>query len=227
VIDVDALVFDHPCGPVLRGVSFVVRAGAMVGLVGPAGAGKSTLLRCIATLETPGAGRITVAGRDTERDPRGVHAVLGYVPAAFGLYDALTVGQCLRFAARSRGVPIADAEDAAVAAAEMTGLAGRAPTRAGELSPSDRARLAFAQAVVHRPRVLLLDAPISQASAGDALCPLIQRFAGAGMTLMVSAPSVAELPPGCTDLLELEGGRIAGEGLRRLQPAETAGAVVS
>jgi ABC-2 type transport system ATP-binding protein len=219
VIDVEALVFDHPSGPALKGVSFVVRAGAVVGLVGPPGSGKSTLLRCIATLETPGAGRITVAGRDTERDPRGVHAILGYLPRAFGLYDALTVGQCLRYAARSRGVAEAHAEEAAVRAAETVGLAGRMPTRAGALSPRERQRLALAQAIVHRPRVLLLDDPGADAADRDALGPLIRRFAAEGLTVMVSAPDLAGLPDGCTERLALDGGQVASDGVERLAPS--------
>ena len=212
MIDVEALSFDHPSGPALRGVSFVARTGSVVGLVGPQGSGKSTLLRCIATLETPESGRITVAGIDTQRDPREVHALLGYLPSAFGLYDALSVGRCLRFAARSRGVPQTRASDAAVAAAERVGLSGRVATPAGLLSPPERQRLGLAQALVHRPRVLLLDEP----QDAGALSPLLGALAEGGMTIMVSAPETARLPASCTDLLQLDGGRVVGEGLRRM-----------
>ena len=159
MIDVEGLVFDYPSGRALHGVSFVVRPGAVMALVGPNGAGKSTLMRCIAALETPGAGRISVVGLDTQRDPRGVHAALGYLPDAFGLYDALSVRQCLLYAARSRGVDAADASAATELAASEVGLTERLDQRAGELSRGLRQRLAIAQAVVHRPRVLLLDEP--------------------------------------------------------------------
>jgi ABC-2 type transport system ATP-binding protein len=213
VIDVEDLVVDHPAGRALRGVSFVARTGAVVGVHGPAGAGKSTLLRCIATLDLPESGRISVAGLDPERDPRGVHALLGYLPPAFGLYDGLTVGQCLRYAARSRGVPEAQAVDAAVAAAGRVGLAGRMPTPAGALAPGERQRLGLAQAIVHRPRVLLLDEP----EDAGALSPLLREMAAGGVTIMVSAPDFAHLPDSCTEALELEGGLT--DGLRRLHPA--------
>jgi ABC-2 type transport system ATP-binding protein len=212
MIDVENLVVDHPSGRALRGVSFVARTGSVVGLAGPQGAGKSTLLRCLATLNTPESGRLSVAGRDPERDPRGVHAILGYLPPAFGLYDRLTVGRALRYAARSRGVPEARAGEAAVAAADLVGLAGRTPALAGDLNPRERQRLGLAQALVHQPRVLLLDEP----EEAGALSPLLARLAASGVTVMVSAPAPEGLPDSCTDLLELESGHVLGDGLRRL-----------
>lgn len=215
MIDVEDLVVDHPAGRALRGLSFVARTGSVVGVSGPEGAGKSTLFRCLATLDTPESGRMSVAGLDPERDPRGVHAILGYLPPAFGLYDALTVGQCLRYAARSRGVAEALTVDAAVAAAALVGLDGRMPTPAGALAPAERQRLGLAQALVHRPRVLLLDEP---PDAG-ALSPLLGRLAAEGVTIMVSAPEPERLPDSCTDLMELERGQVVGEGLRRLAPS--------
>ena len=72
MIDAEALSFDYPHGRVLDGVSFIVRTGAVLGLVGPPGAGKSTLLRCLTSLETPEQGRINVAGVDPQRDPAGL-----------------------------------------------------------------------------------------------------------------------------------------------------------
>ncbi|WP_174300340.1 ABC transporter ATP-binding protein [Caulobacter sp. S45] len=218
MIDVEDLVFDYPSGRALHGVSFVVRPGAVMALVGPNGAGKSTLMRCIAALEAPGAGRISVVGLDTRRDPRGVHAALGYLPDAFGLYDALSVRQCLLYAARSRGVDAIDAEAAMATAAAEVGLGDRLNRRAGELSRGLRQRLAIAQAVVHRPRVLLLDEPAAglDPAARDALAALIRRFAAGGMTLMVSSHLLSELEDYCTEMLVLEDGRVRGEGVVRL-----------
>ena len=218
MIDVDSLVFDYPSGRALHGVSFVVRPGAVLALVGPNGAGKSTLMRCIAALETPEAGRISVVGLDTQRDPRGVHSALGYLPDAFGLYDALTVRRCLLYAARSRGVAAGDAPQAALSAAAEVGLADRLDAFAGELSRGLRQRLAIAQAVVHRPRVLLLDEPAAglDPAAREALAALIRRFAAGGMTLMVSSHLLSELEDYCTEMLMLEDGRIQGGGLVKL-----------
>ncbi len=218
MVDVDDLVFDAPWGRVLQGVSFVVRTGAVLGLVGADPPTRSILLRCIAALEEPERGRISVAGLDTRRHPRAIHALLGHVPPTFGLYDALTLRQALRYAAASRGVPDAEAPAAGEAAAAAVGLAERLDDPVGGLTPRGRWRLAFAQAVAHRPRLLLLEEPVTGLDAAErqAVATLLQRFAGEGMTVVASAPLRAELPPGCTDLLELEGGLLAGEGVVRL-----------
>ena len=218
MIDIEGLVFDYPSGRALHGLSFVVRPGAVMALVGSNGAGKSTLMRCIAALDTPHAGRISVVGLDTQRDPRGVHAALGYLPDAFGLYDTLSVRQCLLYAARSRGVDAVDAQPAMALAAAEVGLTDRLDQRAGELSRGLRQRLAIAQAVVHRPRVLLLDEPAAglDPAARDALAALIRRFAAGGMTLMVSSHLLSELEDYSTEMLMLEGGRLRGDGVVRL-----------
>ena len=222
MIDVEDLVFDAPWGRVLHGVGFVVRSGAVLGLVGPPGAGKSTLLRCIATLETPERGRISVVGLDAQRQPREVHAALGYVASTFGLYDALSVRRCLTYAARARGVPAAEAAQAAEAAAAEVGLVQGLDAPASALSDSGRHRLAIGQAVAHGPRVLLLDEPAAGLgpAAREPLAAMVARFAARGMTVVMSAPTLAELPAGCTDLLALEDGRVDGPGVVRL--AETA-----
>ncbi len=227
MIDVDGLVFDYPSGRALHGVSFVVRPGAVLALVGPNGAGKSTLMRCIAALDSPESGHISVVGLDTQRDPRGVHAALGYLPDAFGLYEALSVRQCLIYAARSRGVGVAETPLAVEAAAAAVGLTGRLDALAGELSRGLRQRLAIAQAVVHRPRVLLLDEPAAglDPEARDALAALIRRFAEGGMTLMVSSHLLSELEDYCTEMLMLEDGRIAGDGVVKLAQVRAADAL--
>ena len=101
MIEVRDLVYDYPAQRALAQVSFDVRPGAVLALVGPNGAGKSTLLRCVAALDAPTEGRITVAGLNTQADPRAVHALLGYLPDFFGLYDDLSVERALTYAARS------------------------------------------------------------------------------------------------------------------------------
>ena len=215
MIDVETLAFDHPWGRTLDRVSFVVRPGAVLALLGADGAGKTTLMRCIAALEAPAEGRVSVLGLDTLRHPRAVHAALGFVPDAYGLYDGLNVRQCLTHAARARAVAQADAPDAVASAAEAVGLAERLDTLAGDLSRGLRQRLAIGQAVVHRPRVLLLDEPMAMLDAPgrEALGALIRRFAAAGMTVMVSSPLLSELEDACGEALVLEGGRVAEGGV--------------
>jgi len=221
MIDAENVVYDYPDGRALRGVSFVVRAGAVLALVGPNGAGKSTLMRCIAALDAPTQGAITVQGIDTQDDPRTIHASLGYLPDSYGLYDRLSVRRCLIYAARSRGVAAADAPAAAEAAAARVGLGDRMESLAGQLSRGLRQRLGIAQTLVHQPRVLLLDEPASglDPEARASLSELIRSLAGDGMTLIVSSHILSELEDYCSEMLMLRDGEVVGGGVVRLDGA--------
>ena len=207
--------YDYPSARVLHQVSFEAPEGAVLALVGPNGAGKTTLMRCMAALDTPAEGRITIAGLDTQTDPRGVHGVLGYLPDFFGLYDQLTVRQSLIYAARSRGVPAASAASAAETAAARVQLTDRMEALAGHLSRGLRQRLAIAQTIAHSPRVLLLDEPAAglDPEARRALSDLITRLAGEGMTILVSSHILAELEDYSTRMLMLRDGRVGGGGV--------------
>src|SRR5258706_7552000 len=96
---------------------------------------------------------------DTARAPREVHVRLGYVPDFYGHYDALNVRRCLEYAGLSRGLSLAACAAAVEKAAARVGLLDRLDTKAEELSRGLRPRLAIAQAIVHEPRVILLDEP--------------------------------------------------------------------
>jgi ABC-2 type transport system ATP-binding protein len=218
MIDAENVVYDYSSGRALRGVSFVVRAGAVLALVGPNGAGKSTLMRCIAALDAPTEGAIAVQGIDTQDDPRAIHASLGYLPDIYGLYDRLSVRQCLLYAARSRAVAPTDAPAAAEAAAARVGLSDRMDSLAGHLSRGLRQRLGIAQSLVHRPRVLLLDEPASglDPEARASLSELIRSLAGDGMTLIVSSHILSELEDYCSEMLMLREGEVVGGGVVRL-----------
>ena len=215
MIVVRDVAYDYPSARVLHAISFEVAEGAVLALVGPNGAGKTTLMRCMAALDEPAEGSISIAGVDTRADPRAVHAALGYLPDFFGLYDELTVRQSLIYAARSRGVAAQASEQAALAAAGRVQLSDRLDARAGQLSRGLRQRLAIAQTIVHGPRVLLLDEPAAglDPEARRALSDLITRLAGEGMTIVVSSHILAELEDYSTRMLMLRDGRVAGDGV--------------
>lgn len=210
MISVQDLTFDYPGTRALHRVSFELAAGSITALVGPNGAGKTTLLRCLAALDEPVGGAIRVDGVDALAAPREVHRRLGYLSDSFGLYEELSVERCLRHAAAIRGVPRAREGDEARAAAARLGLADRLASPAGALSRGLRQRLAIAQAIVHRPRVLLLDEPASglDPEARHALSALFVRLRDEGMTLLVSSHILAELDAYSTHLLVLREGRV-------------------
>ena len=215
MIEVEGVVYDYPAARALHGVSFEVQAGAVLALVGPNGAGKSTLMRCIAALDVPTEGTIRVAGLDVEADPRGVHAAIGYLPDFFGLYEELSVRKALTYAARSRGVAASETAAAVEMAAARVQLTDRLEARAGELSRGLKQRLAIAQTIVHRPRVLLLDEPAAglDPEARRSLSDLILSLAKDGMTIVVSSHILAELEDYSTQMLMIRDGAVAGGGV--------------
>jgi ABC-2 type transport system ATP-binding protein len=224
MIVVRGVAYDYPTARVLHDISFEAPEGAVLALVGPNGAGKTTLMRCMAALDAPAEGSITIAGLDTQSNPRAVHEVLGYLPDFFGLYDQLSVRQSLIYAARSRGVAADKAEAAAREAAEKVQLTDRLDALSGHLSRGLRQRLAIAQTIVHRPRVLLLDEPAAglDPEARRALSELIRRLAADGMTIVVSSHILAELEDYSTRMLMLRDGRVGGGGVIAAQGAAPA-----
>jgi ABC-2 type transport system ATP-binding protein len=212
MIEISNLVFEYPGHRALDGVSLNIAKGAITALVGPNGAGKTTLLRCMAALETPYAGSVTIDGLNTSEAPRAIHARLGYLPDFFGLYDALSVRRCLHYAARAHDIGPNAAAGAAEAAAARVGLADRMEQAAGALSRGLRQRLAIAQAIVHQPSVLLLDEPAAglDPQARRDLSNLLLSLRDGGMTLVVSSHILAELEDYSDRMVIVDHGRIAG-----------------
>lgn len=210
MISVDGLRFDYPGTRALDGISFHMEAGGVTALVGPNGAGKTTLLRCLAALEEPAAGTTRIDGIDTADHPRAAHERIGFLPDHFGVYDALSARQCLLHAGCARGLSQQQAAKRTDNAAREVGLADRLNHRAGTLSRGQRQRLAIAQAIVHHPRVLLLDEPASglDPEARADLARLLRHLADQGMTIVVSSHILAELETYCTAMLVLRAGRV-------------------
>jgi ABC-2 type transport system ATP-binding protein len=202
--------FEYPSVRALDDVGFSLPPRSITALVGPNGAGKTTLLRCLAALEEPLAGEILVDGVDVRRNPRLCHQRIGYLSDFFGLYDELTVRRCLLYTAGARGIPPPEREAALSRAAERLDLAPLLEARAGELSRGQRQRVAIAQAILHEPRVLLLDEPAAglDPDARLSLSALFRALEAQGMTLLVSSHILAELDEYCSHMLILREGRI-------------------
>ncbi len=210
MIDVKKLVFEYPGTRALDDVSFTIREGSITALVGPNGAGKTTLLRCLAALEEPVSGCVLMNGANILANPRATHRTIGYLSDFFGLYEDLTVRQCLRYAAMSHGIPDDRHEQVIAWCVEQLEIADRLELKAGSLSRGQRQRLAIAQAIIHEPKFLLLDEPASglDPEARHSLAVLFRRLRDNGMTLLVSSHILSELEEYSTDMLVLRGGRI-------------------
>jgi len=210
MISVSGLVFDYPGTRALDDVGFTLEGETITALVGPNGAGKSTLLRCIAGLDTPYAGEINVAGLDVLAQPRDSHRCMGFLADSYGLYDDLTIRQCLLYRAASLRMPADERATAVQIAAERLAIADRLRQKAGTLSRGLRQRLAIAQSIVHHPPVLLLDEPASglDPEARVGLAETLLRLREEGMTIIVSSHILSELEDYSTHMLVLRDGRL-------------------
>jgi len=194
----------------LRSGSFDIQGGTIPGLVGQNGAGKTTLRRCLAGLEVPFSGTIWVDRIDVTESPREAHRRLGLLQDYLGLYDDLTGRQCLAYHAAAQEIPTRDRVKRIRDTAERLGIADRLDDRVGTLSRGLRQRLAIAQAMIHRPKILLLDEPAAglDPDARYRLSELLRALGSEGMTLVVSSHILAELEDYTTHMMILRNGRI-------------------
>jgi len=158
-INAEGLTKSFPGVRAVDALSFDVRAGEIFGLVGPDGAGKTTTLRMLGGIMPPDAGNATVAGFDVVRDPEGAKHALSYMPQRFGLYDDLTVDENIRFYADLFGVRKAERETRSAQLLQAAGMSEFRKRLAGKLSGGMKQKLGLVCALIHRPKVILLDEP--------------------------------------------------------------------
>ncbi len=191
----------------LDGVSLSLPAGSCLALFGPNGAGKTTLLRILAGLLRPTRGTVFLAGSPTRGDAA-ARAQVGLLSHQSMLYDALTVRENIVFTARLYGVrdPLA-ATDASL---ERLGMLERAEQPVRALSRGLQQRVSIARAIVHGPRVLLLDEPytgLDEAGAG-ALTSLLSELRAQGATLVLVTHNLAEGLALATQAAVMRAGRL-------------------
>ncbi|GAS99810.1 sulfate/thiosulfate import ATP-binding protein CysA 2 [Mycolicibacterium canariasense] len=153
-------------GPVraLDGLTLRMEPGQLVALLGPSGCGKTTALRILAGLDEATAGSVWVDGRDISRVPANKRDI-GMVFQAYSLFPHLTVRDNVAFGLKMRGIAKRDRQARALEMLELVGLAAQSDRYAGELSGGQQQRVALARALAIRPRVLLLDEPLSALDA--------------------------------------------------------------
>lgn len=193
----------------LDDISFDVRQGELFGLIGPDGAGKTTLFRLLTTLLRPSAGSATVDGHDIVKEYRAIRSCVGYMPGRFSLYGDLSVEENLNFFAAMFGVTVAESYD--LIAPIYSQIEPFRKRRAGKLSGGMKQKLALSCALIHRPKVLLLDEPttgvdaVSRSEFWDMLAGLKEH----GITILVSTPYMDEASR-CERIALCNEGRILG-----------------
>ena len=195
---------------VLKGLSFGLERGGFLSIFGPNGAGKTTTLRVLATLLTPGAGKVCVAGHDVREDAMPVRRTIGLISHNPMLYLDLTAQENLRFYGDMYGVEDRDARIDELL--DRLELSHRRYDVVRTYSKGMRQRLAIARAILHRPRVLLLDEPHSglDPRAVDILDGLLAEIRDEHTFVMVTHNIAKGLDWG-TDLMIIEAGRIVYE----------------
>jgi ABC-2 type transport system ATP-binding protein len=197
-----------------------VQEGEIYGLVGPDGAGKTTTMRLLCGALAPTSGRITVFGFEVPRQVEDARAQIGYLPQRFSLYEELTVLENLRFFAEARSLTGADWLPRSREILEFVGLMEFAGRRAGALSGGMKQKLGLAAALVHRPRVLLLDEPttgVDPATRQSFWQLIIRLIAEGSLSVFVSTPYMDEAGR-CNRVGFMQSGRLVVEGPpRRLQ----------
>lgn len=193
-------------------LSFSVQAGEVYGLLGPNGAGKTTTLRILATLVDADSGSITIDDIERNRHPLEIRRRLAYVPAEAGLPERLSPREVVLLFARIQGVP--SPSKRANELLEQLGAASFAHKPCGELSTGMRRRVVLARALVHSPRVLLLDEPTDglDVSGRQDVLHLVREQANAGCAVVLSSHIMGEVQQVVDRLGILHHGKLVAEG---------------
>jgi len=203
-------------------VDFSIDVGQVVGLLGHNGAGKTTIMKMLSGFLEPSAGRILVDGLDVADQPEAVQAMLGYLPENVPLYPEMTVVDYLEYAAELRGVANAQRPDAVRYAVASTDLGDKAFSRIDTLSRGYRQRVGVAQALLHKPSLLILDEPTSGLDPGQTqhMRDLIRSLADRA-TVILSTHIMQEVSAICDRVMILRDGRLVlDEELATLQRSQ-------
>jgi ABC-2 type transport system ATP-binding protein len=191
----------------VNALSFRVAPGEVLGLVGPNGAGKTTTMRCITGILQPTAGRVVVAGHDVVRDPVGAKRELAFIPDEPRLFDYLTVREHMQFYARVYGV--ADFDTRYSALMDDLELHGKEDSLPGALSRGMKQKVAIACALLHSPRAVLFDEPLTGLDpvAIRRIKQTIRRQAEGGAAIIISSHLLNLVEEIASSLLLLKDGR--------------------
>lgn len=209
-------------------VSLTVNAGEIVGLVGPDGAGKTTTLRLICGALKLDAGQVWVGGYDIQHQTEEARSQIGYLPQRFSLYEELTVMENIRFFAETRGVRREEWLPRCLKILEFVGLADFTERLAGRLSGGMKQKLGLAAALVHSPKVLLLDEPttgVDPVTRQDFWQLIIRLAAQERTAILVSTPYMDEAAR-CQRVHFMRQGKILIEGTPANLKANLAGSIL-
>jgi len=210
MIRVSGLTKEYGIRRAIDNITFEAEQGEIVGFLGPNGAGKTTTMRILSGYMPPTEGEATVAGFDIVSESIEVRRRVGYLPETVPLYSDMTVFDYLKFMADLRHLP--NAEERVDDALEMVGMEERADGYIGKLSKGMRQRIGLAQALLHRPEVLILDEPTIGLDPGQVVeVRNVIREIGRERTVLLSTHILSEAQQLCDRVLIINKGRIVAE----------------
>ncbi len=213
MIEVQVLEKSYGFARALKGISFSVQKGEVIGFLGPNGAGKSTTMKILTGYLLPTGGSASVAGLDVVDHSLKVRRSIGYLPETTPLYGEMRVDDYLRFVAEIRGVGFGKRKAAIARAVELCGLQRVTGKNINELSKGYRQRVGLAQAIVHEPPVLVLDEPTSGLDPNQIVevRKLIRRL-GEEHTVVLSTHYLQEVEKSCSRVIIINQGDIVADG---------------
>ena len=214
VIEVKNLVRRFGEVEAVRGVSFTVGAGSVVGFVGANGAGKTTTMRMMVTLDQPTSGSVRICGYDAEDQPGALRHRVGWMPDSYGAYSNVTVAEYLDFMARAFGYGGKERRRRVQEVIDFTELGRLKDRDMPALSKGEGQRLCLARALVNDPEVMVLDEPAAglDPRARAEFKRLIRILADDGKTIFISSHILSELAEMCDALLFIDEGRVLYDG---------------
>lgn len=212
MIDVQNLTKRFSGRTAVNGISFQVQPGEIVGFLGPNGAGKSTTMRMLTGYLPPTSGSAAINGHDVFNDSLKARREIGYMPENVPLYEDMRVGEYLSFRAALKGVKIREVRSSVDRAVEYCGLGEVKKKMIGTLSKGFRQRVGLADALVHRPRLLILDEPTNGLDPNQirAVRGLITQLAGEH-TILLSTHILSEVQLNCRRVIIINKGEIRAD----------------
>jgi ABC-2 type transport system ATP-binding protein len=195
-------------------LTLTVPQGEIFGLIGPNGAGKTTTIRMAAGLLAPTVGRAVVAGVDVAKEPERAQQYIGYLADFFALYEDLKVWEYLDYFAHAYKMPENEISSRINEVIAQVNLEIKRDEMIGGLSRGMKQRLGIARAIIHRPKVMLLDEPASglDPKARLELRNLLRSLRDQGATILISSHILTELEGFCTSIGIMERGRLVRSG---------------
>jgi ABC-2 type transport system ATP-binding protein len=213
-IDVSHLTKTYGPTVALNDVTLSVSTGEVRGLLGPNGSGKSSLMKTIMGLTKPSYGSIQVLGYDVRTHPMEIKKIVGYVPESPRLYEFLTATEYLDFIADVRGIPFEEKKERIARFVDALDLEGKQGDMISSYSQGMKQKVAIIGALLHRPRVLLMDEPLNGLDPKSArlVKELIHGLAREGVSVIFSTHILEIAEAICDKLTILQGGKILAEG---------------